>query len=443
MNQMARESIWYISCLVLQLLWNRRWNEQRVLEDEPVIDPIIEPQTWMNFIWNIVNRNAGITAFSAMLLGKWTLIAIWRLIKQRLMNMDGRVVTTPTMFHEGMNVNKWLREFEEYADKSGCNEPDRRARELLKYLDENCGRIVKKSLKHDDDKQKMYYPAFRQQMVLLFVTTKIKQRDAKLKLYSREQNEDESITRYYYELMNLAKDAFPGIDQSVLDAYIHEQFLHGIRNPEVKRKLVHDHGKASELQDVVRVAKLYEEEEEERESKFDRKERKERKEHKIKKVFYQSDDSTDYTSEEEEVKIRRFEKRQINGRSNRNEDYRRNRSSRDYSTDRHQRSEREKSEIPAKHYNEEQDSKNTTPKKSVNVNEKANVTYDSSAENNVEDRGNEEERRCFTCEGMFHISRECPFRYRSRHSNSAYKPSQNNYQLQDTGRLRERSKSAS
>ena len=68
----------------------------------------------------------------------------------------------------------------------------------------------------------------------------------------------------------------------------------------------------------------YEEEEEERESKFDRKERKERKEHKIKKVFYQSDDSTDYTSEEEEMKIRRFEKRQINGRSNRNEDYRRN-----------------------------------------------------------------------------------------------------------------------
>jgi len=111
MNQMARESIWYISCLVLQLLWNRKWNEQRVLEEEPVIDPIIEPQTWMNFIWNIVNRNAGITAFSAMFLGRWTLIAIWRLIKQRLMNIDGRVVATPTMFHEGMNVNKWLREF--------------------------------------------------------------------------------------------------------------------------------------------------------------------------------------------------------------------------------------------------------------------------------------------------------------------------------------------
>ena len=40
--------------------------------------------------------------------------------------------------------------------------------------------------------------------------------------------------------MNLAKDAFPGIDQSVLDAYKHEQFLRGIRNPEVKRKLAHD-----------------------------------------------------------------------------------------------------------------------------------------------------------------------------------------------------------
>ena len=50
----------------------------------------------------------------------------------------------------------------------------------------------------------MYYPAFKQQMVLLFVTTRIKQREAKLKLFNRNQAEDESITRYCYELMNLA-----------------------------------------------------------------------------------------------------------------------------------------------------------------------------------------------------------------------------------------------
>ena len=93
-------------------------------------------------------------------------------------------------------MNKRLREFEKYADKNKCNEPNRRARELLKYLDENGGRIVKKSLKHEDDKQKMYYSAFRQQMVFLFVTTKIKQIDAKLKLYNREQNEDKSSSRY-------------------------------------------------------------------------------------------------------------------------------------------------------------------------------------------------------------------------------------------------------
>ena len=69
--------------------------------------------------------------------------------------------------------------------------------------------------------------------------------------------------------MNLASEAFPGADKGVLDAYVHELFLHGIRNPIVRKRLRHDYGKASELEDVVRVAKMFEEEEES-ENKFEK-----------------------------------------------------------------------------------------------------------------------------------------------------------------------------
>ena len=126
-------------------------------------------------------QNAGLTTFSALVFGRWLSYAFWEIIKRRFFNSDNQPISTPTTFHEGMNVNKWLKEFEEYTDKCKCNEPDKRARELLNFDNDNCGRILKKSMKYEDEAKKIYYPAFKQQMALLFVTTKIKQREAKLK----------------------------------------------------------------------------------------------------------------------------------------------------------------------------------------------------------------------------------------------------------------------
>jgi hypothetical protein len=122
-------------------------------------------------------------------------------------------IESPPLFHEGMNVNKWLKEFENYTESCRYSDNDRKTRELLKHLDNNCATILKKSLNYEDENQlqkKLYYPAFKQQMALLFVTTRIKKREAKLKLLNRDQAEDESITRYCFELMNLANEAFPG-----------------------------------------------------------------------------------------------------------------------------------------------------------------------------------------------------------------------------------------
>ena len=63
-----------------------------------------------------------------------------------------------------MNVNKWLKEFENYADNNKCMDSDKRARELLKFLDKNCEQILKRSTKCEDNSKKWYYPAFKQQM---------------------------------------------------------------------------------------------------------------------------------------------------------------------------------------------------------------------------------------------------------------------------------------
>ena len=184
---------------------------------------------------------------------------------------------------------------------------NKRANELIKHLDERSATILRKALREEDE-SKFDYNACRQQMTYLFVTTKITLREAKLKLYQRMQADDETCERYSVELGMLAREAYPGEEQRKLDSYVHEQFLHGIRNDEIKRRLVHDYGKAADLERVVCLARLYEEEKDRnKKSKEQKKKEKEEKEEKIRQILkqYQSD------SEEEgdEELIRRLDRK--------------------------------------------------------------------------------------------------------------------------------------
>jgi hypothetical protein len=40
----------------------------------------------------------------------------------------------------------------------------------------------------------------------------------------------------------------------VLEAYVHEQLLHGLRNPIVRSRLVNEYGKAGQLLEIVQIA---------------------------------------------------------------------------------------------------------------------------------------------------------------------------------------------
>jgi hypothetical protein len=136
-----------------------------------------------------------------MVVLRWILIALWNTFKAYFW----KNIESPPLFHEGINVNKWLKEFENYTESCRFSENDRKTRELLKHLDNNYATILKKSLNYEDENQlqkKLNYTAFKQQMALLFATTRIKQREAKLKLLNRDQAEDESITSRHGSLSN-------------------------------------------------------------------------------------------------------------------------------------------------------------------------------------------------------------------------------------------------
>ena len=179
----------------------------------------------------------------------------------------------------------------------------------------------------------------------------------------------------------------------------------------VRARLVNEYGKTGQLQDLVQVAKMYEEEEELVNKK------REKKDQKIKKVIYKSDYSTDSSSAEEHL-IRKFERRsrRYEDRNHHAKEDNSKSRSRDYSV------ESKTNSITPKHQNEEKptDNKLESPKKTVSVNEQANISYTLRDENSVEQSNKQQKYygRCYNCDGKFHTSKMCPFGRKSTNNQS-------------------------
>jgi hypothetical protein len=60
----------------------------------------------------------------------------------------------------------------------------------------------------------------------------------------------------------MAKEAYPLTDKKLLDSYIYTQFLYVVRNQRIQQKLIDEYGTTTNLQEVIRVAKLQEQYEE-------------------------------------------------------------------------------------------------------------------------------------------------------------------------------------
>jgi hypothetical protein len=170
----------------------------------------------------------------------------------------------PIVFSEGMNVYKWLNEFESYLESNKITNSNLQARFLMNSLDTSSRRLLIAAceIETDGDKIKVEYENVKNQLLQLFLTTRINLRDLRIKFYNRIQAKDESIYRYVQELKEMAKEAYPLTDKKLLDSFIYTQFLYGVRNQRIQQKLIDKYGTTTNLQEVIRVAKLQEQYEE-------------------------------------------------------------------------------------------------------------------------------------------------------------------------------------
>jgi hypothetical protein len=171
MNQMTQKMLCFLTGLVFQLMWDKKPNKSKTIVDQIIIDSqyqqsnIVE-MTWVQYLWVQITQNLGITVFSLMVEGRWIQIALLNIIRERVWGKT----TSPSVFLEGMDENKWLKDFENYEERGKYNDNDKKTRELLRHIDSNCRRISKKSLNYEDENQllkRLYYSAFKPQMALL------------------------------------------------------------------------------------------------------------------------------------------------------------------------------------------------------------------------------------------------------------------------------------
>jgi hypothetical protein len=130
MNQMTQKMLCFLTGLVFQLMWDKKPNKSETIVDQIIIDSqyqqsnIVE-MTWVQYLWVQITQNLGITVFSLMVEGRWIQIALLNIIRECVWGKT----TSPSVFLEGMDENKWLKDFENYEERGKYNDNDKKTRD--------------------------------------------------------------------------------------------------------------------------------------------------------------------------------------------------------------------------------------------------------------------------------------------------------------------------
>jgi gag-polyprotein putative aspartyl protease len=145
-------------------------------------------------------------------------------------------VVRPQVFEEGMDVENWLKGFEDYCSAIGVNASNTRAQMLLDSMSTKTRALLKNVVTTVYGNKAQYNQTkmlFKQMFQAQCVTT----RAYRLQFLNRFQRNGESMERYYAELVDLACKGYPNAALTERVEYVGEQFLHGLADPRAKEAI--------------------------------------------------------------------------------------------------------------------------------------------------------------------------------------------------------------
>ena len=147
-------------------------------------------------------------------------------------NIDIKIYT------RDMDVGEWIKNMDEYLETNGITRDDMRVKIMLNKMESSLKHMFKNYV--DPNKNNNY------EVIKKFLKNSQEQPDQASSVYrydfdQRNQRDNENLHKYHIALSDLGRKAFPEADAKLLNKYVRDQFVRGLRSHSLRERLVTDH----------------------------------------------------------------------------------------------------------------------------------------------------------------------------------------------------------
>lgn len=163
-------------------------------------------------------------------------------------------VKPPRIFTEGMNVDVWLDHFDQYIQYKNIKTPAFQTNYLKLHTSPADWKLIESASAKINKDNALDYNTLRPLMSKMFSTRKSSKRERLTEFLNETQRPEESFQLFYARLASLGPDVFPGYNEQQLDELIYAQFIHGIKDDQIRKRLLVDYGSNIPIADALEIA---------------------------------------------------------------------------------------------------------------------------------------------------------------------------------------------
>ena len=141
----------------------------------------------------------------------------------------------PKAYNNNINVKVWLNQVDQYLDETNTTSDKHKINLVLNKLDTTSKRTIKELI---DSKVIKTYKDLQDHLRTFYNNDTQSHTDHLLNFLERRQNENESLHRYYSDVTELARLAYPDETETQLQKHVDKQFISGLYNTLIKGQLL-------------------------------------------------------------------------------------------------------------------------------------------------------------------------------------------------------------
>ena len=159
----------------------------------------------------------------------------------------------PSSYNNDININLWLNQIDDYLDVNKIKSDKQKQEAILQRIDKTNRIALRKLI---DNKTIKSYQELQEHVKSLYNHDTQTTREHIINFVQRKQKSNETIGEFYASTVELAKKAFPKLNQKDLDQQVSNIFMNGLSNSLIRQQLLINHDKQNALDILTRAIKL-------------------------------------------------------------------------------------------------------------------------------------------------------------------------------------------